>query len=114
MNYTIDATNKKLGRVASEAAKVLTGKTSPSYKPNAVTCPSVSIINASKADISTKKKNEKKYTRYSGHPGGLKIATMEDVINKKGYAEIFKVAVKGMLPKTKLQKEMMKKLTIKE
>lgn len=114
MNHTIDATNKKLGRVATEAAKVLMGKSAATYKPNVAPDVKVVISNASKADISTKKKNDKVYTRYTGHPGGLKKLTMEHVIAKKGYAELFRKAVKGMLPKNKLQVKMMKNLTVTE
>ena len=114
MNYTIDATNKKLGRVASEAAKVLMGKNSSSYAPNRVADVKVTITNTSKADLSSKKKEEKTYTRYSGYPGGLKSFNMEHVISKKGYSELFRMAVKGMLPKNKLQAKMMLNLSVKE
>ena len=114
MNHTIDAQNKKLGRVASEAAKILMGKTSPSYKANEVAPVKVTIINASRADISSKKKGEKECTRYTGYPGGFYITKMDDMIAKKGYGELFKIAVKGMLPKNKLQTKMMQNLTVTE
>jgi len=112
--YTIDASNKKLGRVATEAATVLIGKNSPDFAKNTVAPVKVTILNASKADISEKKKGEKEYVRYSGHPGGLKKELMKDVIGKKGYSEVFKKAVYGMLPKNKLRDRRIKNLIITE
>jgi large subunit ribosomal protein L13 len=114
MNYTIDAQNKKLGRVATEAAKILMGKNTVGYKPNVVTDAKVTIINASKADINSKKLKEDTYTRYTGFPGGLYTLEMEKVVAKKGFGELFKIAIKGMLPKNKLQSRMLKNLTITE
>ena len=114
MEYTLDAQEKSVGRVATEAAMALMGKNTPSYKPNVAPDVSVRTVNASKANISEKKKGEKTYERYSGYPGGLKSATMGEVIEKKGYGEIFRMAVKGMLPKNKLQAVMMKNLTVEE
>jgi len=112
--YTIDAQGKKIGRVASEAAKILMGKTSASYAANKVADVKVEIVNTSKADISEKKKGEKTYARYSGFPGGLKFPTMAKIISKKGTSEIFRIAVKGMLPKNKLSPIMLKNLKITE
>jgi large subunit ribosomal protein L13 len=111
---TLDATNKKMGRVATEAAKILMGKNLPDWKPNVTPINKVTIVNASKADIDTKKKNSKIYTRYSGFPGGLYRLEMEKIITKKGYSEVFRIAIKGMLPKNKLQNLMMKNLTVSE
>lgn len=111
---TIDAENKSIGRVASEAAKSLMGKDEPTFKPNIVVANKVQITNASKAKISFKKLADKKYQWYTGHPGGLKERTLEEMIEKKGYGEIFKQAVYGMLPDNKLRKERMKKLEIVE
>jgi len=112
--YTIDATDKKIGRISSEAAKILMGKNLTTYVANKVADTEVIITNVSKADISEKKKDEKIYARYSYHPGGLKLTPMKRVIEKKGYAEVFRMAVKGMLPKNKLQPKMMKHLIITE
>jgi large subunit ribosomal protein L13 len=114
MEYTLDAQGKSVGRVATEAAMKLMGKNTPAYKPNVAPDVSVRIVNAAQANISEKKKDEKTYERYSGYPGGLKSATMEEVIAKKGYGEVFRMAVKGMLPKNKLQSVMMKHLTVEE
>lgn len=111
---TIDATNKKLGRVAQEAAMILMGKDSPMYEPNKITTEGVHIINASKADISEKKKGEKEYKRFTGYPSGLKIRTLDDLITKRGIAEAYRLAIMGMLPKNRLRAEMIKKLKITE
>ncbi len=112
--HTIDATGKAIGRVASEAAQVLMGKTSPSFERNKVSPVSVTIENASKVKISEKKKQEVSFEKYSGYPGGLKMTSLADFIDQKGYGELFKNAVFGMLPRNKLRPRMMKNLTVKE
>lgn len=112
--HTIDAENKKLGRVATEAAAILMGKDQTDFAKNVVTDVKVEILNVAKANISDKKKDEKIYVSYSGHPGGLKETPMKKVIEKKGYAEVFKKAVYGMLPSNKLRNERMKRLIINE
>jgi large subunit ribosomal protein L13 len=114
MKYTIDATNKKVGRVATEAAVYLMGKNSPSFKRNVTADVKVEITNAGKASIAHTKKSQKTYARYSGYPGGLRKPTMTEVIEKKGHSEIFKEAVWGMLPKNKLRSKMIQNLTITE
>ncbi len=111
---TIDATNKKLGRIAQEAAMILMGKDSPNYVPNKITTTGVHIINVSKADISDKKKGEKEYTRFTGYPSGLRVRTLDEVITKRGLEEVFRHAILGMLPKNRLRAEMIKKLKITE
>ena len=110
----IDAKGKSLGRVATEAAMILQGKDSPDYKPNIVDTEGVHIVNASQAAITDKKKKEKKYSRYTGYPGGLKWEPVERVIEKHGYEEIFRRAIKGMLPGNKLRPLMMKKIKVTE
>jgi large subunit ribosomal protein L13 len=112
--YTIDATGKKLGRVASEAAKFLIGKNLTSFVRNAHPVVTVNITNVSKADISEKKLREKTHARYSLYPGGLVKEPLAKTIEKKGYSEIFRMAIKGMLPKNKLQTPMLKNLNITE
>ncbi len=112
--HTIDAKNKKLGRVAAEAAVILMGKSAPTFKKNVVADVSVEITNASKMDITEKKMTEKEYQRYSGYPGGRSVMSLKQVIDKKGkgYEAVLKTAVNGMLPKNKLQREMIKNLII--
>lgn len=112
--HTIDATNKKLGRVASEAAHYLIGKDKPDFAKNKVFQVYVEIVNASKVDIDEKKLTQKKYVRYTGYPGGLRSPSMRNVIDKKGYNEIFTLAVYGMLPTNKLRAKIIKNLSVKE
>ncbi len=114
MEYKIDASNRAIGRVASEAAIFLMGKNTPEFQRNVNPEVKVIILNASKAKISQKKTKEKEYQRYSGYPGGLKSRTMEEVISKKGYGEVFEKAVYGMLPANRLRKGMMKNLIIND
>jgi large subunit ribosomal protein L13 len=112
--HVIDAQNKKLGRIASEAAALLMGKNTAAFARNVVPEVKVEIINVSKADISTKKKGEKFYITYSGHPGGQKREKLGDLEARKGITEVFKRAVKGMLPDNKLKTKMLLNLTVTE
>ncbi|OGC85153.1 50S ribosomal protein L13 [Candidatus Adlerbacteria bacterium RIFCSPHIGHO2_12_FULL_53_18] len=111
---TIDAQDKTLGRVASEAAKVLIGKHKATFVKNAVVGEEVTIINASKVRISGDKARAKTYVRYSGYPGGQKIETYAMLTARRGEAEAIRRAVLGMLPKNKLQTKRIKLLTIKK
>jgi len=114
MKTTIDATNKKLGRLAGEIAVILMGKDSPDFRKERVAQREVEVINASKLDIDEKKLSMKKYKSYSGYPGGLREETMKNMVSRKGNAEALKIAVYGMLPKNKLRSQMIKNLFIKE
>lgn len=114
MNYTIDATEKTLGRLSSEVAALLIGKNKTDYARNVLSGNTVTVINAGKLKVSEKKLLEKFYSRYSGYPGGLKELSMGHVVEKKGYKEAVTIAVKGMLPDNKLKKGMMKALTVTE
>lgn len=115
MEYTVDATNKSLGRVATEVASLLMGKNTTSFVRNATPNVTVRLTNASKVTIPNQKKLlEKTYNSFSGYPGGLKQSTMAHVISTKGYAEVLTQAVKGMLPKNKLQNDLMKHLIVTE
>lgn len=109
--YTIDATDRPIGRVATEAASILLGKNSAEFAKNAVAPVEVIIENADKLKISEKKRSQKDYQRFSGYPGGLKIQSLQDLINKKGYEEVLRKAVYGMLPGNKLRAQRMKHLT---
>jgi len=114
MDYKIDATKRSLGRVASEATQFLMGKNLPNFERNKVAESKVHIINASKIKINLTKLKTKEYIKYSGYPGGLKKKTMEEVVAKKGYTEILKKAIYGMLPSNKLRSIIIKNLTISE
>ncbi len=112
--YTIDAKDRALGRVASEAAALLNAKSSIHFVKNRVADVSVKIINASQVKITGNKMKESVHKSYSGFPGGLKEMPLEYVAEKKGYSEIMKHAVLGMLPKNRLQDIRIKNLTIEE
>lgn len=112
--YTIDASGKILGRVASEAANYLMAKNQVDFVKNKVADVKVEIINASKTKASEKRVKETQHERYSGFPGGLKFATNEKIIEKKGWAGLYELAVYGMLPNNKLRAQMMKRLKITE
>lgn len=111
--YTIDASGKRLGKVATEAARYLMGKDSADFVRHNAAPVSVTITNASKLDISEKKKEEI-YQSYSGYPGGRKTETLEHLGERLGYSEVVRRTINGMLPKNKLQKVMMKNLTVTE
>src|SRR3989344_1604037 len=88
MKYTIDAKEKRLGRVASQAAIILMGKNRTDFARNAnPDDTSVEIINASKINLHPKKLSQKTYAKYSGYPGGLKLLTLENVLQKKSTAK---------------------------
>ena len=110
----IDASGRTLGRVASEAAHALLGKTSPSFARHTVARVRVVVRNASKLAVSDRRLDGKVYTRYSGYPGGLKRETLREVIEKKGVAEALRRAVLRMLPKNRIRGERMKNLVIEE
>ena len=112
--HTIDASGKKLGRVASEASSILMGKNLTTFARNKYHFIKVHIQNVSKADISEKKRVEKTYDRYTGYPGGRRVETAEKVIATKGYTELFRKAIYGMLPSNKLRSRIMKNLIISE
>jgi len=114
MEKVIDATNKKIGRVASEAAMILMGKDSAEYQPNKVADVTVVIENASKTDIPLKKKEEKEYSKYSGYPGGLKFEKLSKIIKEKGYDEVYRKAIYGMLPTNRLRSPRLKNLIVKD
>jgi large subunit ribosomal protein L13 len=107
----IDADGKRLGRVATEAATLLRGKHKPIWAPNADVGDHVIVINASKLDISLRKSADKLYWRHSGYPGGIKSEPLERLM-QRAPERVVKLAVKGMLPKTRLGRSMIKKLRV--
>ncbi len=110
--HIIDANGKSLGRVASEAAKVLLGKYEPKAKAHLVSSGGVSVVNVDKILMSDKKQQEKTYLRYSGYPGGKKEETLKKIIVTKGKKEVLKKAVSGMLPRNRLLKLRLENLSI--
>ncbi len=112
--YRIDASGAKIGRIASQAASLLTGKNLAEYAKNKVFNTEVIIENISKLDIGEKKLVQKTYKRYSGYPGGQSEKSMEQIIDKKGRSAIVRMAVLGMLPRNKLRSKVIKNLTLKD
>lgn len=109
--YVVDAEGKTLGRLASEVAKVLRGKNKPIYTPHIDTGDYVIIVNAEKVNTTGKKLDQKIYYHHSEYVGGMKEATLKEVMAKKPEFVITH-AVKGMLPKGPLGREMLKKLHV--
>lgn len=111
--HTIDATGKRLGHVATEAARVLQGKDRVDFARHTIEPVTVLITNASQMDISDKRAQEI-YQSYSGYPGGRKTETLEHLAKRLGYQAVLEKTIKGMLPKNKLQKRLMLNLEISE
>ncbi len=109
--YLIDAEGKVLGRLASEAAKLLRGKHKPEYSPHVNLGDHVIVINAEKVRVTGKKPLQKLYRRHTGWPGGLKTATYREVQEKFPERIVYK-AVKGMLPRNRLGRAMTRKLRV--
>lgn len=107
----IDAGGKILGRLATEVATILMGKKKPQFVPYLDTGDFVVVTNAAKIKISGKKMQTKTYTRHSGYPGGLKVETFDKLITRKP-EYIIEHAVLGMLPHSKLGRQMIKKLKV--
>lgn len=109
--YVIDAEDKTLGKIASEVASILRGKKKPIYTLHVDTGDYVIVINAEKVRVTGKKEEQKIYKSHSGYPGGLKETTLRELRAKKP-EEIIRHAVKGMMPKGKLGRQMFKKLKV--
>ena len=109
--YVVDATDMTLGRLASEVAKVLRGKNKPIFTPHMDTGDYVIIVNAEKIKVTGKKMDQKIYYRHSDYVGGMKETKLKDKLAKKP-EEVIELAVKGMLPKGPLGRQMYKKLFV--
>jgi large subunit ribosomal protein L13 len=109
---TIDASGRTLGRVASEVAMSLMGKTKATFERNTYSGFPVKVINAGKLRITPKKLESIYHTRYSGIPGGLRILSGAETAQKLGLSELIKLATYKMLPDNKLRRTMMKNLKI--
>ena len=109
--YVIDAEGKTLGKLAVEAAMILRGKKKPTYTPHVDTGDYVIVVNAEKVAVSGKKEDAKIYKRHSGYPCGLKETPLKEMRASKP-EEIIRHAVKGMMPKGKLGRQMFKKLKV--
>ena len=112
--YTIDATDRTLGRVCSEAASALLGKKSVHFAKNQSLPIKVTVMNAGKLHLPLRRTQGKIYTRYTGYRAGLREMSMTEMITKKGIAEVVKKTVDGMIPRNKLLKPRMKNLIVIE
>jgi large subunit ribosomal protein L13 len=109
--YVVDAANQRLGRLASEIAMILRGKNKPTYTPSIDTGDFVIVVNAEKVDVTGKKRTQKLYRRHSGRPGGMKTESFAK-LQARIPERIIEHAVKGMLPKNTLGRQLFTKLKV--
>ena len=109
--YLVNAEGKVLGRLATELAKILRGKNKPTYTPHQDTGDFVVVVNASKVGLTGKKMKDKIYYHHTGYPGGIKETNAAKLLARKP-TEMIRIAVKGMLPKNSLGRQMLRKLKI--
>jgi len=109
--YLVNAEGKVLGRLAAELVKILKGKNKPTYTPHLDTGDFVVVVNAGKVTLTGKKMKDKIYYHHTGYPGGIKEMNAEKLLAKKP-TEMIRMAVKGMLPKNSLGRQMLRKLKI--
>lgn len=111
--YDIDARGKRLGHIATEAARVLCGKDQPDFAKHVVADVTVRITNASQMDITPARARET-FESYSGYPSGRRVERLGHLADRRGYAEVLRRSINGMLPKNRLQKRRMQNLEITE
>ena len=109
--HVVDATDVVLGRLATEVAEVLMGKRKPSFTSHQDTGDHVVVVNAAKVKLTGRKLDQKIYTRHSGYPGGLKQETARS-LSQRAPERVVLEAIKGMLPKSKLGRAMLRKLRV--
>ena len=109
--YLVNAEGKVLGRLSTELVKILKGKTKPTYTPHMDTGDFVVVVNAGKVTLTGKKMKDKIYYHHTGYPGGIKEMNAEKLLAKKP-TEMIRMAVRGMLPKNSLGRQMLRKLKI--
>lgn len=111
--YVVDAEGEKVGRLCSQIAHILRGKHKPSYTPHVDCGDNVIVINAEKVRFTGQKLDQKEYQTYSGYTGGQKTATARELLEKRPI-RVVELAVKGMLPKNRLGRQMFRKLFVYE
>ena len=109
--FLVDAENQTLGRLATEVASVLRGKTKPNFTPHLDTGDFVIVVNAEKIKVTGKKGDQKLYRRHSGRPGGMKVETFKS-LQSRIPERIVEKAIKGMLPHTRLGRQLFNKLKV--
>ena len=109
--YVVDAEGKTLGRLATQIADVLRGKRKPTYTPHVDVGDFVVVVNAEKVHVTGKKREDKRYWRHSGYPGGIRSRTLGEMLARRP-EEVLRKAVKGMLPRNRLARQQLTKLKI--
>ena len=109
--YLVDAANQRLGRLATEVARILRGKNKPTYTPYMDTGDFVIVVNAEKIQVTGRKRDQKLYRRHSGRPGGMKVETFAK-LQARIPERIIEQAVRGMLPKNSLGRQLFTKLKV--
>lgn len=109
--YLIDCSGKTLGRLSVKVANILRGKNKPEYTPNSDVGDFVVLVNAKNLKVTGSKNENKIYYRHTGYPGGIKQISFKDLLNKDP-EKVLRLAVKGMLPKNKLNRQVIKKLKV--
>ena len=107
----VDANGQTLGRLATQIAEALRGKTKPEYTPHIDTGDFVVVVNAEKISVTGNKRAEKKYYRHTGYPGGIKERTLAEMLDRRP-EEVIRKAVKGMLPRNRLARKQLTKLKV--
>jgi len=107
----VDAAGKNLGRLSAQLAEILRGKNKPEYTPHCDVGDFVIVVNAEKVAVTGKKRQEKRYYRHSGYPGGLRSRTLAEMLDRRP-EEVIRKAVRGMLPRTRLGRAQLLKLKI--
>ena len=107
----IDAEGQNLGRLSTQIADALRGKRKPQYTPHCDVGDFVVVVNAEKITVTGKKRSEKLYHRHSGYPGGLRTRTLAEMLARRP-EEVIRLAVKGMLPRTRLGRAQLRKLKV--
>src|SRR2546423_9743826 len=107
----VDADGRTLGRLATQIADALRGKRKPTYTPHVDTGDFVIVVNAKKISVTGNKREDKRYYRHSGYPGGLKSRTLAEMLERRP-EEVIRLAVKGMLPRTRLGRAQLTKLKV--
>ena len=107
----VDASGQTLGRLATQVADALRGKRKPEYTPHCDVGDFVIVVNAERISVTGKKREEKRYYRHSGYPGGIKSRTLNEMLDRRP-EEVIRLAVKGMLPRNRLARKQLTKLKV--
>jgi large subunit ribosomal protein L13 len=109
--YVVDASGQTLGRLATQVANALRGKRKPTYTPHVDVGDFVIVVNAERIQVTGNKRNDKRYYRHSGYPGGLKSRTLQEMLDRRP-EEVIRRAVKGMLPRNRIGRKQLTKLKV--